>query len=375
MKIVLTGGGTGGHFYPMIAVAESIREVSRELNLLDPKIYLLAPELYDERALFENDIIFKKNVAGKKRIYFSLRNVVDYFKVLWGIFTALWSIFIIYPDVIFSKGGYAAFPVLVAARFFRIPVVIHESDSIPGRVNLWAGKFAKKIAVSFPEVMEKFPEGKVALTGNPIRSELLVPAKVGAKEYLSLEQSTPIILILGGSQGAERINDVVLSILPELLEKYQIIHQTGLKHIDYVKSTARVALKDNKFDSRYKPFAFLDAFAMKMSAGAADLVISRAGSSIFEIASWGVPSIMIPIPEKISRDQRSNAFAYASTGAAVVIEEKNLSPHVLLGEIDRIVSDQNLKKNMSESAKAFSISDAGDKIAKEIINIALEHER
>jgi len=374
MKIVMTGGGTGGHFYPMIAVAEGIREVSRELKLLDPKIYLIAPEPYDEKALFDNGIIFKKNIAGKRRIYFSISNLVDIFKIALGILTAMWKIFLIYPDVVFSKGGYASFPVLVAARFFRIPVVIHESDSIVGRVNLWSGKFAKKIAVSYPEVVSKFPKGKVALTGNPIRAQILEPAKAGAKDFLSLEEHTPVILILGGSQGAEKINDVVLSILPEILKKYQVVHQTGINNINYVKTTARVALEKSGVASRYKPFAFLDALAMKMSAGAADLVISRAGSSIFEIANWGIPSIIVPIPESVSRDQRSNAFAYSSTGAAVVIEEKNLSPYVLLGEVDRILTNKNLHKNMSESTKAFAFTDAGVKIAREIISIGLTHE-
>ena len=147
MKIVLTGGGTGGHFYPIISVAKSIREISKELKLLEPKIYFFGPEPYDERALFDNSIIFKRNTAGKKRIYFSPRNFVDIFKTGWGILTALWKIFLIFPDIVFAKGGYASFPVLVAAKFFRIPVIIHESDSVPGRVNLWAGKFAKRITI------------------------------------------------------------------------------------------------------------------------------------------------------------------------------------------------------------------------------------
>tara|TARA_B100002003_G_scaffold172212_1_gene160178 strand:+ start:41657 stop:42784 length:1128 start_codon:yes stop_codon:yes gene_type:complete len=374
MKIVLTGGGTGGHFYPIISVAKSIREISKELKLLEPKIYFFGPEPYDERALFDNSIIFKRNTAGKKRIYFSPRNFVDIFKTGWGILTALWKIFLIFPDIVFAKGGYASFPVLVAAKFFRIPVIIHESDSVPGRVNLWAGKFAKRIAISFPEVADKFPKGKVALTGNPIRKELVNPSPEGAREYLNLETSAPTILILGGSQGAQAINDVILSSLNDLVEKYQIIHQTGKKNIEYVNSTAQVVLSQNKLKSRYRAFDYLNVLAMKMSAGVADIVISRAGSSIFEIASWGIPSILIPIPENISRDQRSNAFAYSSTGAAVVIEEKNLSSHLLLSEIDRILSNENTRNIMSEAAKKFAQNDAGKRIAKEILNISLEHE-
>lgn len=375
MKIVLTGGGTGGHFYPVISVAESIRRISKGLKLLDPKIYYIGAEAYDEKALFENGIIFKKNISGKRRIYFSLMNFIDLFKIAWGTITAFITLFFIFPDVIFSKGGYISFPVLLAARFYKIPVIIHESDSIPGRVNLWASKFAKKVAISFPEAVDYFPKEKTALTGNPIRRELLNPSKEGAREFLNLKSNVKTILILGGSQGAENINEVILSSLTDLVSKYQVIHQTGINNIDYVKSTANVALSKNEFKERYRPFGYLDLLAMKMSAGVADLVISRSGSSLFEIANWGVPSILVPIPESISRDQRSNAFAYASTGAAVVIEERNLSPHLLMSEIDRILENEEVIRSMSLNAKSFARDDAAEKIAKEILNIALEHEK
>jgi UDP-N-acetylglucosamine--N-acetylmuramyl-(pentapeptide) pyrophosphoryl-undecaprenol N-acetylglucosamine transferase len=374
MKILLTGGGSGGHFYPIIAVAESIREISKELKLLDPKIYYMAPEPYDKRALFDNQIIFRRNTAGKRRTYFSFWNFVDLFKIAIGIVISIGKIFLIFPDVVFAKGGYVSFPVLVAARFFGIPVVIHESDSVPGRVNIWAGKFAKKIAISYPEATKYFPKEKTALTGNPIRKELIKSAKSGAKQFLELEEGIPVLLILGGSQGAEKINEAVLSALPRLLKTYQVIHQTGIKNIEYVKGTANVVLKDNSLRSRYKPFAYLDILAMKMSAGATDLIISRSGSSIFEIALWGIPSILIPIPESVSRDQRTNAFVYSSTGAAVVIEERNLTPNVLASEVDRILSDQALIESMKKSAETFAYADAGRKIANQIINIALKHE-
>ena len=375
MKIVLTGGGSGGHFYPIISVAESIRNISKEMKLLDPEMYYIGPNAFDERALFDNGIIFKKNIAGKRRVYFSLKNFIDLFKIAYGTITALWKLFIIFPDVVFSKGAYGAFPVLVAARFFRIPVIIHDSDSVPGRVTLWSSKFAKKIAISFEEAATSFPAEKLALTGNPIRKELLEPAKSGAKEFLNLESSLPVVLILGGSQGSQKINEVILRLLPELVEKYQVIHQTGVDNIEFMKSMVGVSLKDKKFLSRYKPFGYLDILAMKMSAGAADIVVSRSGGGgIFEIANWGIPSILIPIPESISRDQSTNAFAYSSTGAAVVIQEENLSPHVLLAEIDRILSDKTIQDAMKKSAKAFARIDAADKIAKEIINIGLKHE-
>ena len=201
MKILLTGGGTGGHFYPIIAVAKAIRTISKEERLLDPTLYYMAPTQYDKRALFENGIIFEQSYAGKLRRYFSLKNFTDLFKTGIGVISALISVWRIYPDVVFGKGGYVSFPVLFAAKILGIPVIIHESDSHPGRVNLWAGKFAKRIAVSYKTAASYFPAERVAFTGNPVRKDIVEAIHEGAKEYLKLEDPVPTILILGGSQG------------------------------------------------------------------------------------------------------------------------------------------------------------------------------
>ena len=374
MKILLTGGGTGGHFYPIIAIAEELRDVAKEKKLLNPEIYYMAPTPYNARALFENEIIFKKVTSGKQRRYFSLLNFFDLFKIATGVFQATWQIFFIMPDVIFGKGGYVSFPAMVAARFLGIPVVIHESDSHPGKVNLWAGKFAKRVALSYPEAAKYFKEDKVALTGNPVRKGITIAVKSGAFEYLDMEENIPVIFILGGSQGSQRINESILDALPELVKKYQVIHQTGNKNYQDMQKMSDIALEASPFKSRYKPFDYLNDLAMKMSAGAASLVISRSGSTIFEIASWGLPSILIPIPESISHDQTTNAFSYARTGAADVIEENNLTTEILLSEIEKILSNPELQAKMAAAAKAFAKPDAAKKIAEQIIDIALTHE-
>ncbi len=375
IKILFTGGGTGGHFYPIIAVAQSVHDIVDEDKLIEPKLYFLGPSEYDERALFEQEIIFQQIPSGKLRLYFSVKNITDMLKVGFGVLVAIWKVFRIYPDVVFAKGGYGSFPVLFAARLFRIPVVIHESDSVPGRVNLWAGKFAKGVAISYPEVADQFPKETVVYTGNPIRKELIRPEREGAHEFLKLEKNIPVVLILGGSQGAEKINDIILLSLSRLVEKYQIIHQTGNANFESVKQLSEVELTDNKYKDRYKPFPFLNTLAMRMSAGIADVIVTRSGSSIFEIASWGVPSIMVPIPQTISRDQRSNAFAYAHTGAAVVIEEANFNDDILISQIDRILTSPDRAKTMSEAAKGFAKTDAAKKIARKLIDIALSHQK
>jgi len=373
MKILLTGGGTGGHFYPIIAVAESIRKIVKEDKLLEASLYYMAPSEYDSRMLFENGIIFEKCYAGKMRRYFSLKNISDAVKTVVGILKAIVTVWRIYPDVVFGKGGYVSVPALFAARLLRIPVVIHESDSHPGRANLWAAKFAQKIAVSYKEAAKYFPEDKVAFTGNPVRKEIIEPIRDGAREFLKLDDDVPVILILGGSQGSQKINEVMIDILPEIVKKYYIIHQTGKDNIEEMTNTANVILNESIYRSRYKPFAYLNNLSLRMAAGQASLIISRAGSQIFEISLWKVPAIIIPIPEEISHDQKSNAFAYAASGACSVIEEMNLSPHVLSSEIDRIITHTEVAAAMRRGAVNFSQKNASDTIARELIRIALTH--
>ncbi len=374
MKILLAGGGTGGHFYPIIAVAESIKKIVKGEKFVDVEMYFMSPSPYDERLLFENGILFKRSYAGKIRNYFSVKNIFDYVKTAVGVAKAVIDVWSIYPDVVFGKGGYASFPALFAAKLLKIPVVIHESDSKPGRVNAWAGKFAKRIAVSYESAAQYFPEGKVAHTGNPVRPEIMDPITNDHGKFFGLEDNSPAIFIIGGSQGSKKINESVIDVLPELIEDYSVIHQTGKGNFKEVSETVEVVLKGNPRKNRYKPLPYLNILALRMAAGASSLVISRAGSAIFEIALWKKPSIIIPIPEEVSHDQTSNAFAYASTGACSVIEETNLTPHVLLAEIRRILENQALSAKMIAATSAFAVRDAADKIAREIINIALSHE-
>ncbi|MEK7505154.1 MAG: UDP-N-acetylglucosamine--N-acetylmuramyl-(pentapeptide) pyrophosphoryl-undecaprenol N-acetylglucosamine transferase [Patescibacteria group bacterium] len=375
MKIVLTGGGSGGHFNPLIAVAEEINLLVQERKLVPPQLYYFADKPYDEQALFENQIKFIKISAGKWRRYFSLQNFFDLWRTARGMWTALWKLYTLYPDVIFSKGGYVSFPVLWAARILRIPVAIHESDSHPGRVALWSGKFAARVALSFPEATPHFSVEKTAVTGNPIRASLKKPITTGAREYLQIDPEAPIIFITGGSQGAVTLNEAVLKILPDLVSRYAIIHQAGAENLAEVKSRSGLILENNPQAGRYQAYDYLNEVALKMVAGAATLAVSRAGAGmIFELANWQLPAILIPIPEAISHDQRSNAFTYARSGGAVVIEQENLTPSVLLAEIDRLVGDAHLREEMKRGAKSFARPEAGRLIAEALIGLALEHE-
>jgi UDP-N-acetylglucosamine--N-acetylmuramyl-(pentapeptide) pyrophosphoryl-undecaprenol N-acetylglucosamine transferase len=287
MKIIFTGGGSGGHFYPIIAIVEAIQKVTKQKKLLTPEMYFFGPSPYNQGILYDHNIRYKKVSAGKLRRYFSILNFFDLFKTAWGVLGAILDVFDIFPDVVFSKGGYGSFPTVLAARVLRIPVFIHESDSAPGRVNKWAGKFADRIAVSYKEAAHYFKAEKVAYTGQPILTERLEPITANALEFFGFDLSVPTLLILGGSQGAEIINNSVLDALPELVQDFQVIHQTGSDHVEVMKEAAAAILINNPKQSRYKPFGYLNSLEMRMAAGAASLVISRAGSTIFEIASWG----------------------------------------------------------------------------------------
>ena len=375
MKIIFTGGGSGGHFYPLIAVAEAVNEIAKKENLVSPQMYFMSDSPYDTESLIENNITFIPITAGKIRRYVSVSNFFDIFRTAFGVVIALKKVFSIYPDVIFSKGAYASFPVLMAAKLLRIPVMIHESDSVPGKTNLWAGKFAKKIAVSYPDTAKYFPGDKVAFTGNPLRRAVLGINRAGAHEYLNLEKDIPTILIIGGSLGSQIINEKIMDALPKLVEKYQILHQTGKNNVLEVSRTSEVILASSPNKSRYRVFDYLNDLTLTMAAGAANLIISRAGSTIFEIACWGVPSIVIPITESNGNHQRINAYAYARSGAASVVEESNLTTNVLLGEIDRILQDKSIIEKMSIAAKNFTRPDAAEIIARELLNISLSHEK
>ena len=378
MRIVLTGGGTGGHFYPLISVAEAIEDICAERVLIEPELIYTGPAPMDKEALLEHDIQYKASSAAPMRRYSGAANIFGIFGITAGIMRATTQLFSIYPDVIFSTGGFAAFPTLFAARLLRIPVMIYDADATPGRVSLWSSKFATWIAVAHPDAADKFPKRvrkKIARIGHPIRKEIMQPAKEGGYEFLKLDPSVPTIFVMGGSQGARAINETVLDALGDLVQSYNIIHQTGPANLDETAKIASVILKDSRYQNRYRAFGLLNTLALRMSAGITSIVVARAGSgTIFEVASWGIPAILVPIPEDISHDQTENAFSYARAGAALVIEQQNLAPHVLISEINRLIADAALRAKMSDAAHAYARPDAARKIATILLESSISHE-
>lgn len=375
MKILFAGGGTGGHFFPIIAVAEEVNKLIAETNLTGVELYFMSDNPIDKEMLDKNGITYIEVKTGKRRTYASIQNFFDIFKTMGACLIALWKIFILYPDVIFGKGGYASFPAMFAAKILRVPVVIHESDIVPGKVNKYIGDYAEKVAISYPDAITYFKnKDRIAQTGQPIRRELLGLPDTDPYEAFHLEQNIPTILVLGGSQGAERVNENIIDILPKLVEKYQVLHQTGEANLEWMKKRAAGVLADSPNSGRYRPFGFLPAEQLRLAGKAASLVISRAGSTIFEIANWGKPSILIPLPIARDNHQKLNAYSYARTGAASVIEEQNLKPGLFMSVIESIMTDPSRQQVMSEGSKQFAKTDAAEKIAQLLLSIATHHE-
>lgn len=368
MRICLVGGASGGHFYPLMAVADELRN-----SQTAPKLYYIGPSPYNREQLAARDITYIYCPAGKLRRYFSLQNFFDLFRNFFGVFIAIWKLYVLYPDVIFSKGGYTAVPVLLAARFLAIPVVIHESDTSPGRANKLAMKFARYIGIAYDDAAAYFPAEKTALVGIPLRTELKQPVD-DPFNSLGIPNDKPLIYVTGGSQGAERLNDAVLRSLTTLLPHYRIFHQTGTANLDQMRQTAKGLLSETDLASSYYLEGVVSASIVNNLMKAASVVITRAGSTtLFEIAYHGTPAIVIPIPEDISRDQRTNAYTYARGGGATVIEEHNLTPHLLAQEISTIMTQSEKAASMKAAAQQFFIPDAASKLATVLISIGTEH--
>ncbi|KKT42366.1 MAG: undecaprenyldiphospho-muramoylpentapeptide beta-N-acetylglucosaminyltransferase [Candidatus Giovannonibacteria bacterium GW2011_GWA2_44_13b] len=372
MKILLAGGGSGGHFYPLIAVVRALRRAAEQENIAKIEFFLTADEPVDPGMLLEERIVFIKIPAGKLRRYFSFKHFGDSIKTLTGIFSAFWKLYKLVPDVIFSKGGYASFPVLVAAKILGIPVLIHESDTVPGMVNQWAGNWVNRIAVSFEESLQYFEGKNIALVGNPVRPQIIGGNMAEAIDYFKLEEGIPVILILGGSQGSERLNETILTGLADMVKKYQIIHQTGKNNFMDVTGRADILLEKIDLKHRYHAFPFFEEGELRNASKAASIVASRAGAgSIFEIAAWGLPAILIPLPSAAQDHQRENAYAYARSGACEVIEETNLTPHLLIAQIDKILADKERIAKMNKAAQIFSRLDAAEKIGRELLKLGI----
>ena len=386
MKILFTGGGTAGHIVPIIAI---IREIKRIYPKKDLELFYIGPkDKFSSTFLNQEGIKIKYIFAGKIRRGFSVKNIFQnlidiLFKTPFGIFQSFFYIFFLNPDLIFSKGGFGSIPCVLIGKLFLTPIFLHESDIVPGKANQFLSKLALEIFVSFSKT-EYFSPQKMILVGNPIRKEILegenkedesssthrvTRVKEESKKFFNLNGKKPVILILGGSQGSQRINDKILEILPLLLKDFEVIHQCGEKNFKKVTTEAEIMLGNNKELKRYYHlFPFLKEHELSIAYVSCDLVISRAGSgSIFEIAAASKPSILIPLPESAQNHQVRNAYHYGANGACIVLEETNLTSYFFLERIKQLFAYPESLKKMAQKAKEFSQPQSAKTIAGYII--------
>jgi UDP-N-acetylglucosamine--N-acetylmuramyl-(pentapeptide) pyrophosphoryl-undecaprenol N-acetylglucosamine transferase len=365
-KIVLTGGGSGGHVMPLVAVANSLRH---KLGEHTDFLYIGSKGKIEQDAMDEAFVPVKFILTGKMRRYFALQNFVDFFKIPVGFVQALWYLLQYMPDVVFSKGGHVAVPVVLAAWMYRIPILTQDSDAVPGMSTRILGKFAKRVAVAYPSAMKYFPADSVALIGNPVRSEIIKGDVIEARKRFGLDETKPVILVIGGSLGARIIDKAIVTLLPKLLSQSQVIHQTGRAHYDEtVQMAEEIGIKANT--AGYVPRDFLQMEDLMHALAVADLVISRAGANaIAEIAAVGKPSILIPLSSAANDEQRMNAYEIARVGGAVVLEDGNLGENIFLGKITDLLQDKNLREHMAQAIKVFYHPDAADVIADELIRL------
>ncbi len=356
IRILLAGGGSGGHIMPLLAVADEAWRYADE-NKLELKMRYFGNPLEYKNELLLRKIPISKVASSKIRRYFDLRNFLDIFKFFFSLFQSFWKVYLFMPNVCFSKGGPGAISVILACRFYRIPVIIHESDSIPSITTKISCRFAKSVQLAFPSAKDYFPGWKnIKIVGNPVRKIVSqIISKREAKEFFGFNPDLPVVLFAGGSQGSNHINDFVLVNLKKFLPNFQILHQVGVENINAYKAEYEVMSRDllPELKSKYKFFAFFKN-EIGESYNSADVFVGRAGAGqIFEVASLKIPSILIPLPDSANNHQFENAIKYEESGSSFTIEQDNLIPEVLIQEIDSILNNPDKRKQMESSAGQF----------------------
>lgn len=348
-RIVLTGGGTAGHVTPCIALLPELKKNGYDIH------YIGSYNGIERKLIEEFKIPYHGISSGKLRRYFDPKNFTDPFKVVKGYFEARKILKELNPDIVFSKGGFVTVPVVMAAKKNKIPVIIHESDMTPGLANKLAIPSATRVCANFPETLKYLPDGKAVLTGTPIRKELFSGNKIKGMDFCSFTLNKPVILIIGGSSGSRKINEVIRGMLPTLLKDFQIIHLCGKGNLD-----------DKLTDTPgYVQYEYINEELSDLLA-AADLVISRAGANaICELLALRKPNILIPLPAASSRgDQLLNAESFERQGYSFVLKEENLSVSSLLNAIKIVLeakqdyinamNNSNLNNSIDTIVKMFN---------------------
>ncbi|WP_102271545.1 undecaprenyldiphospho-muramoylpentapeptide beta-N-acetylglucosaminyltransferase [Cytobacillus massiliigabonensis] len=354
MKIVVSGGGTGGHIYPALALIREIQKEEKNVEFL----YIGTEKGLESTIVPRENIPFQSiHITGFKR-KLSFENIKTVLRFIKGVHESKRMLKKFKADVVIGTGGYVCGPVVYAAAKLGIPTIIHEQNSVPGLTNKFLSKYVDRVAVCFDEAKQYFPKEKVVLTGNPRASEVLGQDGIRGRLSVGLKTNVPLVLIVGGSRGAKPINEAVLKSLTELGEKpYQILYVTGEVHYEEVKK--EVDLIGNPKNVMIKPFVH----NMPEVLAGTDLTVARSGATtLAELTSLGIPSILIPSPYVTNNHQEKNARALSDHGAAVLLLEQELTSKKLIEGMDQILMDDKKLQEMKSSAKNLGIPDAAKRL-------------
>lgn len=363
IAVLLTGGGTGGHIYPAVAVAQ---ELKNDPEIAD--IYYIGCEKNLEKDIVAREGLkfYSLNVSGMPR-KLSFKFLFWVCQLAVATVRAVYYLLKLEPDVVFGTGGYVTGPVLIATKLLGKPYIIHDPDAHPGIVNRYMASGAKVVSIAFESAKKYIKNPNTKLFGNPMRSKLSAISKEQACNELGLDTGRKTVLVMGGSQGAKSINDALLDAVPVLLNEYgyQVIHQTGKKNFEAYEKAVFEKYPELKGNPAYIVRPYFDDMSIPLNA--ADIAISRAGSiSISELNLCALPSILVPYPYAAADHQRFNARDMEKAGASVYLEDAECSSERLIALITSILNDNEKCQQMKQAAKSLAKPDAAQNILNEI---------
>jgi len=352
LKIILSGGGTMGSVVPLLAVRDKMLEQGMSVEFL-----WVGTEAGVEKELISKELSFVSIKSGKLRRYFSFQNFLDPFRLLIGIFQSLSIIRNFRPNLILSAGGYVSVPLIIAGKLSRIKCIVHQQDLQVGLANRIMAKFATIITVSFESLLTSFDSSKAKLVGNPVRPRMLSGDKTRGAITFNLIPDLPTLVVMGGSLGAEKINELMFQSIPQLIEFCQIIHVVGKGNM--VEWTDKE--KFGELAKRYHPYEYIDQEMPDLYA-VADLVVCRAGlSTLSELASLKKPAIIIPIPKN---QQEINAEYFAKQNAIILLNQESLTSEEFIETIRGLFGSTSSLNNLSQHISEAMISDAAGKFVE-----------
>lgn len=372
IRVLLTGGGTGGHIFPGIVIANEIRRLQPGAKILFVGTKRGLESTVVPRSGYDLEFVdvryFVRSLTPK--------NFVTLYKAVASVFQARKIIKKFKPDVVVGTGGYVSGPVVWAATMAKVPSLIHEQNAFPGLTTRALASRADKVAVSHADAVKRLKSGaRTVVTGHPVRRDFFETDRRQARKEMELGDKTKLILVVGGSGGAEKLNRVTMESVPNILEdpNVMMLHVTGSRYFSWVNEERQKMDLNQDIANRYRLADFVHDIPRVMAA--CDLIVARSGGMVHEITVTGCPAVLIPSPNVTDDHQLHNALSMADRGAALVIEEKDLTPQKFSAEVKDLLSDPKRLEKMAAAAKEMGKPEAGSRLAKIIIQMAKDNKK